>query len=849
MQASTRAFIKRGGAACAAAAVLLGGSFTVATAAPSSDPTIAPTVASVTAEATSSAAPTSAPSATSSTPSSAAPLPDGLAEAVKDDLDLSVEEFNAQGELAAKAAQVQTEVVKADPNAQVSIAGDTIRVQASPAAAAAAKAVAGSAKVSVTSVKAAPLSTKVDAANVDALFADYISAFGAAKLQSIMVNGNGEFVIRTGDPAKGGPAMKSRSFSAAAAPSVSDFAAKYNNVKIEAASGPAAAYATDVTNGQGYAAFDNPRTTGGACSIGWNGFNKAGAPAVITAGHCTGDGALTDAVLTDPEQEPAVTGDLNSGGLMGPLGTFGASQFGGKGNTPATAPTDWDGDKTKLNNIGTDVAVIDGIDPAINQLAKVTDWKTPADPKASGPVVGGISDAIVGTDICKSGRTTGWTCGTVTEVGVFTVAGTTYPDEEAACNPVPTVPACDDIRAVRGFGSTNLDANQGDSGGAIIAGNLAVGMTSAGTPGVISYGVSLTDALKHTGGYTVKIFLEAPKVTTTAPLYREGAVTGTVAGAPAGTTVTVVIDGVTTEAPVGADGKWSTKAPNEFGTFSVTATTKNGFNTSETTEASIEVIKETLAAPAITTPANNSTVGAPVTTISGTGKAGATVELTGGVTGTAVVGADGKWSFTIEPGLEVGPYTVTAKQTLTDWNASTNTTSKFTVVPAAPAIKTPSNGQEFAFDQGPAAISGTNIEGATLSVTLNGKAQTVTVVDGTWSVALDAKLASGKYTVTAVQTVDGVDSLTTTSAFTVLAEPKPEPTTPPVTQEPTTAPTVAPTTEPTTAPTVAPTKAPTDNNLANTGASSSLLVLGGAGGLLLLAGAVFLLIRRRNTTV
>ncbi|MDD0859825.1 hypothetical protein NHF46_23305 [Arthrobacter alpinus] len=171
-------------------------------------------------------------------------------------------------------------------------------------------------------------------------------------------------------------------------------------------------------------------------------------------------------------------------------------------------------------------------------------------------------------------------------------------------------------------------------------------------------------------------------------------------------------------------------------------------------------------------------VAAPVTIITGTGKAGATVELTGGVSGTAMVGADGKWSFAIKPGLEVGPYTVTAKQTLSDWNDSANTTSKFTVVPAAPAVTTPSNGQEFAFDQGPTAISGTNIMGATLTVTLNDKAQTVTVVDGTWSVALDAKLATGKYTLTAVQAVDGVDSLTATSAFTVLAAPLPEPTTP-----------------------------------------------------------------------
>ena len=337
MQASTRAFIKRGGAACAAAAVLLGGSFTVATAAPSNELAPAPAVS---VEAT-----LPATSETPAASSSAIPLPEGLAEAVERDLNLSVEEFNAQGELAAKAADVQTEVAKADPSAVVSIAGDTIKVQASPASAAveAAKTAAGSSKVVVTAAPAAPLSAP---ASVDALFADYVSTFGSTKLESIMLNGNGEFVIRTGDPATAssanvGSAMKTHVFSAAAAPSVSDFAAKYGNVKVEAASGPATAYASDVTTGQGYLAVDNPFTKGGACSIGWNGFNKDGAPAIVTAGHCTVDGALTATYLTDPQQEPAVTKDLESGGRMGPLGTVGASQFGGPGNTRTTAPADW----------------------------------------------------------------------------------------------------------------------------------------------------------------------------------------------------------------------------------------------------------------------------------------------------------------------------------------------------------------------------------------------------------------------------------------------------------------------------------------------------------------------------
>ncbi|WP_425862993.1 LPXTG cell wall anchor domain-containing protein [Arthrobacter sp. TWP1-1] len=813
MRATKRAFFKRGGAACAAAAVLIGGTFAAgtATAAPSAD-----------------SAPTSIATAVASAPATASAtetaLPDGLAEAVKQDLGKTVEEFNADAEVAAEAADVQAEVTATDPAAVVSVAGDTINVTTTDPEAA--KAAAGTAKVNVTAAPTTPLVTKQHS-DIDTVFADYAKHFGIANLQSIMQDASGNILIRTGDAVTDGPAPTSRSFMAAVKKTTDDFANDYANVVIEAAAGPVSALATDVTNGQGYAALSGASIL--ACSIGWNGFNAAGKAAIISAGHCTDDGAATETALTNPATEPAVGGA--GGGATALLGVFGASQFGGPNNSPVTG--DVNGPTTGLGNIGTDVSVIDGINPDVNQLPQVTDWKTPAAPKDSGPVVTGVSTAILGADICKSGRTTGWSCAKVDEVGYFFVAGKNYPSDS---NPGGDLK---DIRGVSGFGSKALTANQGDSGGAIIAGSLAVGMVSAGIPGVISYGVDLKDALAHTAGYSVKIFLAAPTATTTAPVFRKGAITGIVpntgtvpdvSDVPAGTTVTVTIDGVTTEAAVDGTGKWSVAAPNKLGTFPVTFQTKNGFNTSEITTASVEIIRETLAAPAITAPASNGKVAAPVTAVTGTGKAGATIELTGDVTGTVVVGADGKWSFTVAPGLAVGNYTVTAKQTLADWNDSTAVTNKFNVVPAAPAVASPTKGQEFTFNGGPAVISGSNIEGATVSVTINGKAYNAVVVDGSWSITLDAKLPTGDYTVLAVQTVDGVESLTTTSVFKVLAEPKPAPTTAPATQEPTTA----------------PAKAPAGNDLANTGVSGSPLLLGVAGGLLMLGGAAFLLLRRRS---
>ncbi|WP_449374404.1 S1 family peptidase [Arthrobacter psychrolactophilus] len=430
MRASKRAFFKRAGAACAAAAVLLAGTFTAssATAAPSSEPTTS---------STSSAVATAVPTETAS-------LPDGMAEAVKRDLNMSVEEFNAQAVIADEAAIVQAEIIKADPAAVVSVAGDTINVVTSNTAAA--KAAASSTKVNVTPAAPATLVSTVVHADLDTVYADYIAAFGTKNLQSIMTNAKGEVVIRTGVAATASPSVSVRPFTAPAAPALDSFAAEYSNVVVADASGAATALAENVVSGQGYAS-----PAGGGyvdlCSIGWNGFNKAGENAVISAGHCTNDGVLTNTWLTDPSKDNAGNPTDPGLGIGSVLGTFGFSQFGGPNNSPATGVN-----SPQEGNIGTDVSVIDNINPALNPIATVTDWKSPSNLGASGTKVTGVSTALVGTAICKSGRTTGWSCGTVAEVGYFMVRGLQDPTSD------------DDNRAVAGFGSNNLRVDHGDSG-------------------------------------------------------------------------------------------------------------------------------------------------------------------------------------------------------------------------------------------------------------------------------------------------------------------------------------------------------------------------------------------------
>ncbi|MFE1027109.1 S1 family peptidase [Streptomyces sp. NPDC058818] len=113
----------------------------------------------------------------------------------------------------------------------------------------------------------------------------------------------------------------------------------------------------------------------------------------------------------------------------------------------------------------------------------------------SSPVaVRGSQRAASGAALCKSGQTTGWTCGKVDSYNV----SVTYTDENGGPDTVVT-----------GLGSSTVCTEGGDSGGAYISGNQAQGLTSGGptgqqcTGGVNSRGSSyfqpLDDALSYYG--------------------------------------------------------------------------------------------------------------------------------------------------------------------------------------------------------------------------------------------------------------------------------------------------------------------------------------------------------------
>ena len=887
MQDNTSAFYKRVGALGAATALAVSGAFIAspAIASPTGEPdatstdapvttaTEAPASESAVDEAVTGESPEEALSDETEATEEAGTLPPGLAEALLRDLGMTVEEFEAAGELGKKAADALPELQATEgfvgiaiEDAQIVITGsgealealalkldatlvapaEEAEVTEAPADEAtdapSAEATEAAEKPAAEEETAAPVSLSGDyRANIEKIRADYIGNVGVQGLQSIMWNGSG-YVISVNKAATLGDSVLAKNLAEVAGSPADAVAERYTNVTVVDGSGTAAPV-EDVVNGQGYA---SPVPGGAAlCSIGFNGFNKEGDAAVITAGHCAQDGDVTDALLTDPTGDPASGTDDPS--LLAELGTWGFSQFGGANNTPIDLET--------AANVGTDVAVINKINNELDLLPEVTQWDDAKDLTAATTKITGTVDAVVGAPVCKSGRTTGWSCGDVTAIGDFYVGGHKGTQE--------------DVRGVFGFESTlTTNAQPGDSGGSTISGNNAMGINSAvgdrenedGTPVPRMFSTSLSDGLGYLDGYSVAVFVDTPKLTShenKGTVLTDEAISGTTTGA----SVKLTRDGKTTDLDV-VNGAWSFPAPStvpEGGKLEFTVQAINGFNESKTVSYELTVKEAPLAAPAITNPAADAKIADSLTTITGTGAVDAKVslELTGTdtredadkanalaaveETGTATVSADGTWEWKLDEALTYGEYSVTAVQDLAGKETSPAATSKFSVILENAVITSITEGDDFVEGENPTDISGTGTAGATIDVTIGENTLSATVGDnGDWKVTGFPVLAPGSYTVSAVQTLDGATSAPAAVTFTVTAvvivPEAPAPVVPGPAPQPG---------DPT--PTPTPTPAPDNNGdgLPDTGAAGMGL-FAGAGALLTAGGISALLINRRR---
>ncbi|MEV8175838.1 LPXTG cell wall anchor domain-containing protein [Microbacterium sp. NPDC079176] len=596
----------------------------------------------------------------------------------------------------------------------------------------------------------------------------------------------------------------------------------------------------DVVGGQGYLSVspdldgflaNEPGSAAWSCSVGFAAFTPTGDPALLSAGHCAFDESgepLTDTTLTVPGDEPAVGGTPSLPASVELLGTFGFAQFGGGDGGLGS-----NGDTT-----ATDISVID-IDEAAgwNPVPAVTDWTTAGDSLSS------LADSVIAIksvaapalgEVNKSGRTTGFTTGVVDGDDIL--------DGWASI----------DGHWVQGF-SSNTPAAPGDSGGAVIQGNAAVGVISGGSEATateeqFTWATSLVTALPKTNGYQVALDLDAPVITSPtdgAEVQPGTAITGTAVGA-----AKVTVSGFGADQTVDVvDGAFSVVGPVELGEQTISVRARTGFSSSETVSIDVTVVPAPLVAPVITSPADGSTANETVTAISGTGLPATAITVTDAETddvlGTTEVAADGSWTVDGLT-LEYGSHSVVVTQTRDD-EVSPEATASFSVIPVSPAVTSVTNGAEFAHNDGPSGLAGSGIDGATVTVKLTGAEPTTantaalagafaaasgtftaTVEDGAWSVDFGAALESGTYTVSATQAIDGVSSAPTDLAFAVLAAP------------------VAGGGGAAPAPGEGGAAAPGDGGLAATGSDMLVPLTAGAIALALLSGGLLLVVRRRQ---
>ncbi|SMY00310.1 S1 family peptidase, partial [Brevibacterium casei] len=254
---------------------------------------------------------------------------------------------------------------------------------------------------------------------------------------------------------------------------IKDLEKKFDNVEVIAGVGKLDAYAkNDFVGGAGY----RLNVPGGvsACSAGFAGWDGAGKPVVLTAGHCsktsTEDGVITGQnSVGDSEQPstaPAVGGDGFIGTGLGNLGKWGFTSY-GSGDYLSGPSGQWP--DPKASDI--DFAVINVDETKYNVKNGVTDWTTAKTDDLAASLATDIKSVGAHTNgaISKAGRTTGLTQGEVWK----------YFNDKFEFMNISNY-------WVHGFAVETPPekpfAQPGDSGGGVFQGDTAVGVISGGGP-------------------------------------------------------------------------------------------------------------------------------------------------------------------------------------------------------------------------------------------------------------------------------------------------------------------------------------------------------------------------------
>ncbi|WP_276320696.1 S1 family peptidase, partial [Phytoactinopolyspora endophytica] len=333
--------------------------------------------------------------------------------------------------------------------------------------------------------------------------------------------------------------------------------------------------AEDLRGGYGYTGYGSDDFLW-RCSVGFNGYDGGGNDRYLTAGHCAFDGNDEEMSNVDHiDVDGPIWGDESWPEQIGePIGAFvaGASQFGDE----------------------QDAGLVDVTGSNWDNVPQVSEWGDgEGDPTEGAVTIYDSVDAVEGAQACKSGATSGWQCGEVT-------------DTETSIDV--------DGRDVSGF-MFEACLLGGDSGGSIVVGNYALGVNSASTHGgrtdcddwdgggadfSLGYAVSGGEHNAFTfygDEWELNVEVNAPVIDSAEANESGATLNGTVENAGADHTVLVSIDGVGDfEAEVNADGEFTIEVDEalEAGAeYSYTATAFYGDNSeSEQTAGTFTVEEE-----------------------------------------------------------------------------------------------------------------------------------------------------------------------------------------------------------------------------------------------------------------
>ncbi|MDQ1545247.1 MAG: hypothetical protein QOH69_151 [Actinomycetota bacterium] len=439
---------------------------------------------------------------------------------------------------------------------------------------------------------------------------------------------------------------------------------------------------TPTYGGEGYffqnaAQITEAEGNGFRCSIGFSGYGLTD-PQFVTAGHCATMMAANASLIT--QTAPSNNGgDLTYTSTM--LGTqvAGEAQYGGN----------------------LDYGIV-GEGTVVTPQASIYTWGggTGA-PLASAalPIVGQTA-AIVNANLCKSGSTSGWTCGSVVKVDhpVEVCPEGTAPDADCPDDVVNSIVA-----------STCL--LPGDSGGGAVIGQLAAGIDSGSdfpdtscansfnsTTGwtyesVFFPMVSAAGSSSVTGQVGTKwTLLTAPVVSSPAAgatISSSASMTGTLATVQSGLALSLYLDGSTTAfGSVTGAANWSiplTSVPQGSHTYTLMETLA-GNQIAVITGSFIEAVTNV---PAVTFPASGATVDSNSvmtgTITSPLSNSTALLYLDGSTNAFAKVNASsGSWSISLA-GISLGSHSYSVAAGAGATPGAARVTGSFTVAAVMPA--------------------------------------------------------------------------------------------------------------------------------------------------------------------